>query len=367
MSPYPERAPLESSSKSRPNTLADQLDAAGWIEALIPGIPVGAKLSPGSTVRPEDAGKIPGDLGPYGWRGLSGWQNFPTTRNDVARWLRNGATLGARSGSLLTIFDIDCDYIAVTRRLVAEHEAAYGPTLQRWRGPRVALFYRTDGPSSPKRIIDFTDPTTGTVVFKEEILGKGQQAIVGPLKHKSGSYYLDQHGEHFVAAMIARPVSSLPAVSASQVESHPSTLSIAQRVAREYGLTATLRIERTASDRQQIDQAELLCPWPIEQLAALVKQIPNNCEMTGDRLAYLTMGYALRAASGTEHATDALEMFQEWASRWEGPYDATVTALDFKRMHGPFAVGFDWLCGKARDAGVIVPGGAEFKPIEVIS
>lgn len=68
---------------------------AGWpIEALLPGIPVDAKLTPGSNVSPASLGKVPGTF----YRSSGAWSGL------AGRWATHGLA-GANSGEL-TIEDV---------------------------------------------------------------------------------------------------------------------------------------------------------------------------------------------------------------------------------------------------------------------
>src|SRR5579872_2695383 len=82
---------------------------------ILPIIPAGAPLSPGSKIQPESLGKIPGFRGENGWHGLKGWTEYRNRRADILKrfytWYteRAAPTVAINSRELLGI-DVDFDH-----------------------------------------------------------------------------------------------------------------------------------------------------------------------------------------------------------------------------------------------------------------
>ena len=307
---------------------------------LCPIIPPGAPISDKSNIKKriaagDDArGKIPGTKWPDGtWSGFD-FVAHESTGTDVARWHAMGAGVGIKTGNGLVLIDADtknpqhADLIAqMIRSVIGELPLRIG------QAPKAGYLCRTDPDYQYTRIEFGERNAKGSLQDRVEILAEGRQFVA--------------HGIHPVTAKpYAWPdgipdLETVPFVPAATLD----------------GLLASLRPLLPAASElvregaaNEIDQDGLRLP--IDTIRSLVKATRNTSSTFPTREAYRDYGYAIKAAAGPEHEADALEIYQEWAQRWEdGENDADVVEADFRRMKAPFRVGGSRLIEHAGDAG----------------
>src|SRR5262245_20626451 len=169
---------------------------AGFGKELLPIIPIDAKLSPQSKVKPENRGKTPGITKPEGWVGLCGkWAEklFPTATR-LKEWAEMGAGIGIQARKV-NCADVDANDPSIADALVEIVVRRCGPAPTRYRdgSPRRALMYKiVDGVVVHKWRIAFIDGDGGEHAF--EWLGYGRYWNIDGL-HPSGEPYkwLDPH------------------------------------------------------------------------------------------------------------------------------------------------------------------------------
>lgn len=310
---------------------ATKLHAAGYT-ALVSVVPPGAPISPRSKIDPSQRGKCPGKHGGNGWYGYDFLRADPPTTEDAAAWDNAGANVGLL-GEFFPGLDIDSEDARLTkavRRLAVKHLGA--APVRTSREPRSLLVYRTSEPFN--RIY-------ATVTFAEkehriEMLGRGRQYLVHG-KHPSGSDY-GWDGK----PLWTNAPDSLATVTAAQVEGFFAAL---QEALGEKGIQVTIGRETREEMATPVQEA-LLAP-SLEALRDTVALVPNGFGFE-DRESYITMGHAIKAAS----AGEGLDIFVEWASRWEdGVNDPDTVERDWHRMQPPFRVGWDWIEDRAREHG----------------
>lgn len=159
---------------------------------LLPLIPPGATLSPGSKVSPKQIGKIPGRyLSDGTWVGLQGWTGFGVAETDqprMAGWPTQN--VGLRSADFP---GIDCDTntpeaLAMVERVIVRNFGTNNPVRARANAPRALYVLRRDENELPigKHKIMWTD--TDGVEQAVEVLGAGQQYVISGV-HTSGIAY----------------------------------------------------------------------------------------------------------------------------------------------------------------------------------
>lgn len=245
------------------------------------------------------------------------------------KWLRWGANLGLKADNYPAL-DIDVDNEQLAK--VVENEARKyfgdGP-VRTSRGDRRLLVFRTDTPF--KRI--WAKITYKGEEHLVECLGVGLQYLVHG-RHPSGNDY------GWVGEPLAEyDPASLPLVDADRVIGFFSHIreKLAGRAEVEIG------IDKTREKKRNIPPQEELRAPSLGELEALVATIPNDGTYDS-RDDYITMGIAIKAAGGDE----ALYIFQEWCSRWEGgENDPDDVEGDWHRMHPPFTIGWEYLLGEA--------------------
>ena len=127
---------------------------------------------------------------PHGQKGpvIRGWQSlriksadeFPTGKSNI------GTILGQASGGLICV---DLDH-PVAVELASQFLPATGLIAGRSQGGKVHWFYRVQGEFKK---IEFTHKSTKLKVI--EMLGDGQQVVVGPSIHPTGDTYDDLEGD----------------------------------------------------------------------------------------------------------------------------------------------------------------------------
>lgn len=300
---------------------AIQLYEAGFRD-LVSVIPPGSPLSQGSKIKPEILGKVPGLWGPNGWYGYNFVSAGQPRIEDVRQWDARGASVGMM-GRGYPALDIDVEDETLSRVIVDFAQRHFGPTpIRLSREPRRLLVYRTEEPF-PKMRLSFGEHAI-------EFLGEGRQYLVAG-KHPSGVEYGWQGDQlHEVGP------GGLTLITPEQVADFFAQLQGAlDRKGIESKLTG-----RTTQHGEAPPQEELKAP-SIEDIAQVVAMIPNPGTNGWD--AMIEMGYAIKASGG-----DGAEyLFQDWCATWDGPNDPDLNATNWASFHGPFRVGWSWLCHKA--------------------
>lgn len=313
------------------------------IKELVCVLPPNARLSPKSKIAPASRGKSPGKPNAFGeWSGYP-WQGHQPTLRDILTWTKHGANVGLHAAHYPAI-DIDVTNPEIAETIEAEAVRFLGPApIRIGRAPKRLLMYWTAEPF-PKMQLRFTVDGVEHLV---ELLGKGQQYVVGGI-----------HPATLEPYTIDRPAGEL----------RGSLRAITREAATSFftSLAETLEMlgceivhssySADAVERLAVDQDSLRAPSP-EAVAEVVAQIPNTNEHFGDRDSYIRMGYAIKAACGSEHEGEALDIWMEWALRWEGSGasgpDPETAEHDFLRMHAPFELGWEWIKDTAKRLGVV--------------
>lgn len=190
---------------------------------ILPIIPAGAPLSPGSKIQPESLGKIPGFRGENGWHGLKGWTEYRNRRADILKrfdtWYteRAAPTVAINSRELLGI-DVDFDHAEaaeIIRYCAFEMLPVGAPVRSRSNSTKLLLCYRLDFKRTSRLVRKirrvFEDADGERHAF--EILGEGQQWLMEG-EHPSGVLYAWERAE--------RPVDvgwdNIPAVTADEID-----------------------------------------------------------------------------------------------------------------------------------------------------
>lgn len=285
---------------------------AGYLPHLLPVIPPGAMLSPGSKLDPATLGKVPGQyLGNGQWCGMPGWtQRTPATMVDVQTWTKwPGAGLCLRTGELIA-FDIDVSSESFAEGIEHDIVALAGPTPVRYgRAPRRLLVYRIAEP-----VTKWRHPFGGEAV---EALCSGGQFIAEGIHPRTGQPYSWRDGRSLAAV----PLNDLPVLSLDQFRQITESLSCVIGIFADNpgqptgGVPVSARAarrERTEADNGDADPATL------EDVQAALDAIPNEERHWED---WNTVGLAVWAACGP---VDGSELFDTWSQKsWK--YDPAGT------------------------------------------
>jgi putative DNA primase/helicase len=309
---------------------------AGFTD-LVCVIPPGAQLNPSSTILPNQLGKVPGILRADGtWTGYN-WQTSETSLQDCVRWMQQGANVGLRTARFPAV-DIDVLDETLSSRIEQLAREVLGPAPTRvGLAPKRLMLYRTDAPFSRMRM-RISDGHTDALI---EVLGRGQQFVAAGT-HPSGLTYSWSRS--------TLSVDELPVISLKECETFFDR--VGEMLSELGGYTFTIEGGKTgvASD---VDQSRLRAP-SFDALASLVQALPNSHETFAGYDEYIHVGYAIKAACGPEHEHEGLQLFAEWAARWQHPTkqgSADAAAGDWKRLHPPFRVGWPFLVETAMRVG----------------
>ncbi len=308
---------------------AKALYDAGFTD-LVSVIPPDAPLSPNSKVDPSQRGKCPGKKGQNGWFGYD-FLRQPLTKYEVGRLEDWGANVGLLAAKYPAL-DIDVDDEELATEIADAALTFLGPApIRTSRKPRLLLVYRTKEPFA-RRALELLDGEKKHVV---EFLGEGRQYLVHG-KHPSGSDYGWPKG-----ALWDWKPAELPEITAEQADAFLAHL--AERFSGRFNIGITGQREK--SDEPIPPQEGLKAP-SLDDLRAVVAEIPNNDLLFPTREDYIAFGHAVKAAGGDE----ALDIYQEWCARWDGgDNDPEVVEADWSRMQPPYRIGWDWLRTKAGD------------------
>ena len=309
---------------------------------LISVIPPGAQLAPTSRIPPTNLGKVPGrKLSTGQWIGYN-WRHVAHTAEDVRRWVQESANIGLRADHFSAV-DIDVTDVTINRlvQAVALEKLGQAP-VRVGNPPKRLLMYRTAEPFGRLRLHIKAQDRTHLV----EVLGQGQQYLIHGI-HPTTMRPYEWHDD---VAAVAR--AGLTAITRTQVEDFLTALGESL-----HGLGITTEREghgRPTAARTR-DQKSLLAP-SLDELRAAIELLPNTNELFPGRNDYLKMGAAIRAGAGEENEPEALEIFLDWAMRWEGNdhfpgNDPIVAREDWRRLKPPFSVGWPWLAELARAYG----------------
>jgi P4 family phage/plasmid primase-like protien len=311
-----------------------KLFKAGYTD-LVCVAPPGVTVSPNSGLNPKDLGKRPGKKGTRGWYGY-GWLTDEPTVEDVKRWVEWGANLGLR-GTRFPALDIDSSdpkLTAVIQKLALDN-LGWAPSRV-GKAPKTLLVYRTDEPFSRVAIeIDH-----GRKTHLVEFLGHGRQYLVYG-KHPEGDTYLWQDSKKLwdVSQDALTPITG---------EGAEQFLTVVEEKLTGVGLVVRRVGRASAISKSSVPQHSLRAP-SVDALVDAVANVANDARFS-QRDDYIQMGCAVKAAAG-EHEEEGYLIFSTWASRWEdGTNDPEVVRGDWRRMHAPFRVGYQWIVEQAGDS-----------------
>lgn len=326
------------------------LAAAGFPD-LLPIIPPGAQLSPQSTVKPGDCGKVPGDLGPNGWRSIPGWRGQAVASpahhqewdlNELAR----GAGIGLRAAEFPGV-DIDVSDATLADQLTQLTLLHLGPSPRRiGRAPRRLHPYRLKpGPAVGKRVLEFT---LAGVTHKVEVLGAGQQYVLHGTHPGTGQPYAWPDGD-----LVSLGASALPEVGEAELDAY---LAAAEALVLRHGAVLTSTSAHGALADDYPDQDGLRAPGAGLARCTLVREalrsIPNGPASGRSYDEWFRVLCAVRGSLGPHLADDPAVVAEvvAWSDQWapdpQGHEDKYRNAAP-----APHKVGWDDLRAIATAAG----------------
>ena len=304
---------------------------------LVSVIPPDAPLSPGSHIRPEQRGKVPGrKLANGTWAGY-GWLTTPTDLAMVKQWANDGANIGMLAEWHPAV-DIDVRDEWLAKEIAALALRILGPAPMRiGQPPKRLLMYRT-GERFVRTAILIHMPDGQTHLV--EVLGRGRQYLVYGTHPKTGKPYTWDR----------EPVTLNPDKDLTWIKPEDVERFLAE-VTALVEMIPDVRVERIGGKtHDRVEQSDLEAP-SLEALRACVAAIPNTDAMFPERNDYIKVGYAIHAAAG-EADEEGFEIYLEWCGRWDGgTNDPDTVRDDWRRMRPPYSVGWTWLVGLAEASG----------------
>lgn len=320
----------------------ERLFENGFVD-LVSVIPPGAQLTPSSKIAAAHVGKAPGLRARSGlWYGYD-WRKHVPTIEDVKAWSLAGANIGLRSDRFPAV-DIDTMDEPLAKIIEGVALAKLGRAPIRFgKYPKRLLVYRTVEPFSRMRLWIQRGADSHLV----EILGQGQQYLI------AGTHPTTLKPYTWVNDGLIIESATLTEITREQADAFLDEL---KATLEQMGMTTTREGNgKPITHVSAGDQLGLLAP-NLEMLSQAVALIPNTNDQFPDRTSYLRMGYAIKAAAGEVNEHEGFAVFSEWAARWEGndrvaSNDPDVVRQDWRRMRGPFSVGWSWLAEQARTFG----------------
>ena len=314
---------------------------------LVTVVPPDAELSGTSQLayrlaHGEDSrGKAPGRRGRDGkWYGLKNWQCEEADPKFFDEWANWGASCGMVMGDGLIAVDIDTSDKAAAKaiyELAIEHLGEAPVRVGNF--PKTLLLYATERDAEvPFRKLRFSTATEERAHV--ELITKGRQFVasgVHPKTNKPYAWRTETGAPPAKADLTKITQDDLDAFFNGVEKTFPNAKSVTSA---------------QATDRNSIDQAALRGDPALIREA--INHLPNRDEDFPTRDAYLTVGYAIKAAFGEENEYEALDCFLQWAGRWQRGderNDAGVVMADFRRMKPPYGVGAQFLFEKAETLG----------------
>lgn len=306
---------------------------------LVPVIPPGAPLSAATKIKPEARGKAPGRMNQQGLWSSFDWRAHVADSVDLVRWGQMGASVGLKCGWIAAA-DMDVSEAFYADIVDGVRRDALGDTpVRTGRAPKRLAVYRVVKPLTRRRLW-FTTPEGGKHLI--ELLGEGQQFVAAGLHPGTGKPY---EWDRMPKA------DELIEITPEQVEAFFTTVKDALEA---FGCECSFEgTGHAATDRTGIQQDAL--KGDIDLITQAVAATPNNNDLFPGRTDYVRMACAIKAACADD-SSRGLDIFLEWALRWEGndrfagnDWDDAVS--DWERCKPPFEVGAEYVLRTARAAG----------------
>jgi putative DNA primase/helicase len=308
---------------------------AGYTD-LISVSPPNAPLAPSSKLSPSQLGKAPARKNTAGFWGGYAWQRHETNREEVQQWLLDGANIGLKAARFPAI-DIDTtdpQLVMLVTQLALSY-LGHAPARV-GKAPKRLLVYRAEEPFTRMRLW-VEDKGAQHLI---EVLGDGQQYLV------HGVHPGTQRPYEWVDDPVGFPLTTITRAQAS------GFLDELQAALEMLGYVVGREGDGARRERSSASQHGLEAP-NADALREAVRLIPNTDDLFPQRDDYVRMGVAIKAASQAfEH--DGLEAFCEWAARSTSPRvsgNPETPREDWRRMHGPYSLGWGWLADMARGFG----------------
>lgn len=302
---------------------------AGLGPETVPIAPIGAEITPGSTIRKEHLGKVPAVKTAAGtWSGLGGqWSRTEWTASvtDQKKWDTWGAGIGLQ-GRKFPGLDIDVDDVetAAAVQSLAEDYLGLAPVRTRPGSSRRLMVYRLEGAPLRKVRQEFGEKQA------VELLGVGQQYVVS-----GGLPPCEWLGEH----PCDLGADNLPAINAEAVERFFGALRpMLKARGCTLGKDATQSAALATGTRKPLTDASLWYPTgPQPVLDILAITDPGRFDTRDELVQFLAAVKASLGPAAQEHWPTVLD----WGLQYPGAEEDFIAKIwDSIR---DAALGWDWL------------------------
>lgn len=326
-------------------------DLAEWYAAgfqPVPIIPVGVQLVPGSKIKADDLGKIPGMRQEGGdfWHGYR-WDApdrlYPHYQREMMEQsAREGGVglLGERTiGVDIDVLDIE---LAAELRKLVISTCGWTPTRV-GQAPKCLLPYRLPMGTLPPSTRTFRWRMPDGREHGIEIIGKGRQFVVDAVHPKTRQPYgWDVHPldcQNMIPELPPKKLRELIEVLLAAME-------------RAGGQLKTFDV-RGGHDGTNPPKPEDLMGDESLVIDAL-RHIPNRPETS--REEWIALGNAMKAAAGDRWPVAAMLAWTDWSLEWEPPPGHEPNTeesceTNWARMKPPFWIGADYVFAKAAATG----------------
>jgi hypothetical protein len=274
---------------------------------------------PGSDV--PDAGKSPANKYADGWGPRKNWNRISVEADDTDAWEAWGGNLGLVNDGRFFVLDVDVYDEATANRIEARAREMLGDAPRRvGQWPKRALLY---GASEKLPALNHA---FGGGKDRIETTSLGKHIVVQGTHPGTGKPYEWD-----------RPLpqrEDLPHVTRDRV------IAFFERMGRELGgkTASASQEERALKEPEELTGDHDL-------IREAVKRTPNPESNGYDD--YITMGQAIRGAFGPGHEEDAFDVWDEWASRWEGGYDPDAVRRHWDTMKPSRSLGAMYVLDRA--------------------
>lgn len=331
----------------------------GW-PRLIPLLPVNAPVSPkweyvNRAIRKHGEERVLGPM--WGkapaarysdglWGGFKGWRTYETTDADLDRWFAWGANVGFRMPEDWIIFDIDitdADLADKAEQIIVD---MLGPSPCRiGLAPKRMLFYRLTDPVNGGWV--FCKAASGDKPMAVEMFSDGRQvALYGMHRAAGRPYQWPRPPIHADDLTLIRP-DQYEAVQEALMAALPHS--------------SRTRENKTA-DRERVSQSALR--GAVEDVRRAMEAMPNGRDIFPDRMDYIRMGAALKAALPDDEE-EAFDLWCEWAAKDNGGVPE-LWRKDWNGLGGVFSLGAQWIYEQAErlSNGLFTQAQIHFDPIQ---
>ncbi len=357
----PDCTPAPMPSPAVPDDAAPRWEDAGildWVAAgwdAHPVVPPNAEIHPSSEIEPKNRGKVPGVLaeGSGMWFGLN-WRRPRADRMRLQQGELWGVSWSEGNGGVRSddrpAIDIDCLDPAVADELREAALRRCGPAPVRvGQAPKCLLVYAAAPGelAQPTRV--FRWRKQGEKPCGIEILAAGRQYVV------KGDHpgTMRRYAWNCDPLAVAENGLLTPLTAANLRAFLDDMRAIMERHGWEPDGISASGAGRQAMGLEP-PPAKTLRAHDMAVLASAVAAIPNNPDTP--REAYISLGYALKAAAGQDREGEGFDLWAAWADRWEPNDPSRANSMetlekDWERLHPPYFLGADYVYDLAADAG----------------